>query len=68
MARGCALRAAQYEALAYLAAGFGVFGLIAMAAKYNDKPSKVPFVSPLMLLVHLSQTLHQVLLLPAYCQ
>ena len=43
-----ALRAAQHEALAWLAAGFGVLGLIGVAANYNDKASKVPFVSPLI--------------------
>ena len=44
----CALLAVQYEALAYLAAGFGVLGLVGLAAKYNDKASKVPFVSSLI--------------------
>ena len=35
------LRPAQ--AAQWLAAGFGLFGLVAFAAKLNDKQSKVPF-------------------------
>ena len=35
----------QWEALGYLMGGFAVFGLIGLAAVYNDKPSKKPFVS-----------------------
>lgn len=31
------------EAASWLGAGFGLFGLIAFAAKLNDKQSKVPF-------------------------
>ena len=37
--------ALQWEALGYLMGGFAVFGLIGLAAVYNDKPSKKPFVS-----------------------
>ena len=33
----------QGQAASWLAAGFGVFGLIAFAAKLNDKQSKTPF-------------------------
>ena len=35
----------QWEALGYLMGGFAVFGLIGLAAVYNDKPSKKPYVS-----------------------
>lgn len=38
----------QYEALAYLAGGFGIFGLVGLAAAYNDKASKRPWVRPLL--------------------
>ena len=37
--------ALQWEAVGMLAAGFGVFGLVAGAAKWNNKASSVPFVS-----------------------
>ncbi|CAL5222708.1 g5111 [Coccomyxa viridis] len=34
----------KWEALGYLMGGFAVFGLIGVAAVYNDKPHKKPFV------------------------
>ena len=38
----------QYEALGYLAAGMGFFGLLGLAAAYNDKASRIPWVGILL--------------------
>ena len=35
----------QYEALGYTTAGLATFGLIGLAAYYNNKPAKQPYVS-----------------------
>ena len=35
----------QWEAVGMLAAGLGIFGLLAAAARFNDKASRVPYVS-----------------------
>jgi hypothetical protein len=41
----CTCWAVQWEALAYLGGGFAFFGLVGLAAKYNNKASKKPYVS-----------------------
>ena len=35
----------QWEAVGMLAAGLGIFGLVAGAASYNNKASRMPYVS-----------------------
>lgn len=35
----------QWEAVGMMAAGLSVFGLVALAARLNDKASKIPYVS-----------------------
>ena len=35
----------QWEAFGMLWAGLGFFGLLAAAARYNDKASRIPYVS-----------------------
>lgn len=35
----------QWEAVGMMAAGLGIFGLLAVAARFNDKASRVPYVS-----------------------
>ena len=35
----------QWEAVGMLAAGLGIFGLVAGAASYSNKASRMPYVS-----------------------
>ena len=39
----------QYEALAWLCGGLGFFATLGLAAVWNDKASKYPFVSLIIL-------------------
>lgn len=36
----------QYEALAWWASGLGFFVTLGLLARWNDKASKIPYVSP----------------------
>ena len=41
----------QYEALGWLCGGLGFFATLGLMATFNDKASKIPFVSHMILIV-----------------
>lgn len=38
----------QWEAVGMMSAALGIFGVVAYAAKWNNKAARIPYVSPLV--------------------